>query len=49
VVGAPQKSPNLSFNYEIGNEPSAFWGMAFSRYATDKIKIGGSVPGEAGP
>lgn len=42
VVGVPQKSPNLSYEFDAGAEPAAFWEMAFSKYATDKIKTGGS-------
>jgi len=42
VVGVPQKGPNLGYDFDAGSEPTAFWEMAFSRYAIDKIKIGGA-------
>jgi hypothetical protein len=44
VVGVPQKAAGLSYDFDAGLEPTAFWEMAYSRYATDRIKVGGSVP-----
>ncbi len=43
IVGVPQKNVNLSYDFEAASEPPAFWDMAFSRYATDKIKTDAST------
>ena len=44
MIGSPQKSPNLSFDFKPETEPTAFWEMAFSRFAVDRLKIGGAIP-----
>jgi hypothetical protein len=36
-VGAPVKGPTLSYDFNANEEPTAFWEMAFSKYATDRI------------
>jgi hypothetical protein len=41
VIGAPQKNmPNVSYSLKAEAEPVAFWEMAFSKFAIDKMKIG---------
>jgi hypothetical protein len=44
VIGSPQKNVNLSYYYRSDSEPTAFWELAFSKFAVDRIKIGGSAP-----
>jgi hypothetical protein len=44
MIGSPQKSPNLSFDFKAESEPTAFWEMAFSKFAVDRLKIGGTAP-----
>jgi hypothetical protein len=47
VIGAPQKNaPNVSYSLKAEAEPVAFWEMAFSKFAIDKMKIG-AVASEA--
>jgi hypothetical protein len=40
VIGTPQKTMNLSYYYKSGSEPTAYWELAFSKFAIDRIKIG---------
>jgi hypothetical protein len=49
VVGSPQKTMNLSYAYKSSSEPAAYWELAFSKFAVDKIKIGGSGAPAAAP
>jgi hypothetical protein len=42
VIGNPQKTANLSYIYKSGSEPAAFWELAFSKFAVDRIKVGGA-------
>jgi hypothetical protein len=49
IVGTPQKSPNLSFDFKADSEPAAFWEMAFSKYAVERLKIGGPAPAPETP
>lgn len=43
VVGVPQKGQNLSYDFDAGSEPTAFWEMAYSKYAIERIKVGGAA------
>lgn len=47
VIGSPQKTVNLSYYYRSESEPLAYWELAFSKFAVDRIKIGGSAPAAA--
>jgi hypothetical protein len=40
VIGTPQKTMNLSYYYKSGSEPVAYWELAFSKFAIDRIKFG---------
>lgn len=46
MIGAPQKNPpNLSYEFlKPDSEPAAFWEMAFSKFAVEKLKVGGTAP-----
>jgi hypothetical protein len=46
MIGTPQKSPpNLSYEFlKPDSEPAAFWEMAFSKFAVEKLKVGGAAP-----
>ena len=40
VVGKPKNSDNLSSRFDEKEEPKAYWEMAYSKFVTEKIKIG---------
>ena len=42
AIGTPQKTSNLSYYYKAGSEPQAYWELAFSKFAIDRIKFGGA-------
>jgi hypothetical protein len=49
MIGFPQKSPSSSFGFKTDAEPAAFWEMAFSKFAVDRMKIGAPVPEAPAP
>jgi hypothetical protein len=44
MIGFPQKSPSVSFGFKTDAEPVAFWELAFSKFAIDRMKIGAPAP-----